>query len=152
MIEQPPKHDEIEHLLEGNNLLDQIQERISEGDFLPGPGIEREREEELLSLPVWTEAVRVSYCNSYVANSDLRDALDRPLDALSFRGRRGLLLLIDPDSAANWAHACWIASVDVDQNQKIRMVWNNYPPLETPQKRLVRYRRSNDPRENGRLA
>lgn len=153
MVEQPPRHDAIEKDLKTKNLIAQIRVQIHEGNFGQGPGWDEMQggpgEAPVLDLPV---GVRIFYCNDYVANHDLQDALERPLENLRMEGRRGLLLLVDPDPSANWAHPCWIASIDLEHSEVLRVVRNNYPPLETPERRLVRYAASYPAESKRRLA
>ena len=85
------------------------------------------------------EGSLVSFANSVVLPHDeLRDAMGRwePLKELRFAGSQGLLLLVDPFPRANWAHPCWIATLDLDSGE-LRCTLNDFPPQESPTRRLV---------------
>jgi len=125
MIQQAERNPEMEKLLKKGNAIERICSQIKEGS-----GLEIDAE---------VRSIRVSYRLEFILqNEPIRDMLLRTdgLDQLRIEGKKGILLLFDPDANANWSHPCWIATYDID-GDKIKVARHGFPPQEERGQQLV---------------
>jgi|SRR5579872_200252 len=133
MIEQAQRNDRVEEFLKTSGLIEYVCDSINKS-------LHEARAEEQLP-PRLPPDTSISYYNRLLSGHEqARDALDRPFD-LSFAGwEDNVLLLIDPDPRANWSHLCWVAAAELSGRRQPEIVRATYPPLETSELRLVRYK------------
>src|SRR5258707_11934450 len=99
MIEQPQRNVEIEELLQTSDLISAICKRLNHKlNELPV---------DVRAYPFLPPNARISYCNQPLSGHEpVLDAVGESIKGLYLPGTSNLLLLIDPDPQANWAHPC----------------------------------------------
>jgi hypothetical protein len=111
--------------------IDEINDFLLESGLISALG-------DRLDLPPDT---RISYFSQLLSGDEtLLNAVHEPID-LTLPGAQNVLLLVDPDPQANWAHPCWVVAAEYGENASwnVQIAPARYPPLQTQDRRLVTF-------------